>query len=88
MATMRAAFMGKWGRVPRLDLYQQMAIRQSKAHDWNAALWWSERGLAVYGEDAARKAAVEDLMKRRNQALASKAQSAAQAAPNPGCDDL
>jgi hypothetical protein len=70
MATMRAVFLGKWGKVPRLDLYRQMAIRQSKAHDWNAALWWSERGLAVYGEDAAREAAVEDLMKRRIQALA------------------
>jgi hypothetical protein len=77
MATMRAVFMSKWGKVPRLDLYRQMAIRQSKAHDWNAALWWSERGLAVYGEDAAREAAVEDLTKRRIHALANQSARAA-----------
>jgi hypothetical protein len=67
---MRAAFMAKWGMVPRLELYRQAAIRKAKQRDWEAVLYWAERGLAVYGDDAAREAAVEDLVKRRNQARA------------------
>lgn len=68
MDDMRAAFIEKWGRVPRLALYRQMAIRKSKAHDYNGAVWWAERGLLVYGDDGAQDAAVEDLIKRRNHA--------------------
>jgi hypothetical protein len=68
MDGMRSAFMNKWAQVPRLAVYRQMAIRKSKAHDYEAALWWTERGLAVYGGDAAREDAVEDLIRRRNQA--------------------
>lgn len=30
--------------------------------------WWAERGLALYGQRAARKEAVEDFIKRRNRA--------------------
>jgi hypothetical protein len=41
-----------------------MAIRQQKAHNYDQALWWAERGLAVYGGDCARPEAVEDLRKR------------------------
>jgi hypothetical protein len=63
-------FREKWGKVPLLDTYRQMAIRQQKARDWAAVVWWSERGLALYGDDAAREDAVEDLMKRRNRAKA------------------
>ena len=36
----------------------------------NSVVWWTERGLALYGNDAAREDAVEDLLKRRNRALA------------------
>jgi predicted Zn-ribbon and HTH transcriptional regulator len=64
------AFMAKWGKVPLLDMYRQMAIRQQKLKDWEACRWWSERGLALYGNNAAREEAVEDLLKRRNRALA------------------
>jgi HIRAN domain-containing protein len=70
MAVIRQAFMAKWGKVPLLDTYRQMAIRQQKKKDWPACVWWCERGLAVYGEDAAREEAVEDLLKRRNRARA------------------
>jgi hypothetical protein len=70
MDGMRAVFMEKWGRVPRLALYRQMAIRKSKVRDYDGELWWAERGLAVYGDDAVHEAAVEDLIKRRNQAHA------------------
>jgi hypothetical protein len=64
MDAIRAACIAKWGQVPVLELYRQMAIREQKAHDYPAALWWAERGLAVYGDDAARPEAVEDLRKR------------------------
>jgi hypothetical protein len=46
-----------------------MAIRQQKQKDWDACIWWVERGLALYGNNAAREDAVEDLLKRRNRAL-------------------
>ena len=64
------AFMAKWGKVPLLDTYRQMAIRQQKKKDWEACKWWAERGLALYGQRAAREEAVEDLIKRRNRAVA------------------
>lgn len=64
------AFMAKSGKVPLLETYRQMAIRQQKMKDWEACRWWTERGLALYGNNAAREEAVEDLLKRRNRALA------------------
>jgi Zinc finger found in FPG and IleRS len=45
-------------------------IRQEKQKDWEACRWWAERGLALYGNNAARGDAVEDLLNRRNRALA------------------
>jgi hypothetical protein len=68
METICQAFRAKWGKVPRLETYRQMAIRQQKKKDWQACLWWVERGLAMYGDTAAREDAVEDLLKRRNRA--------------------
>jgi len=65
-----AAFMAKWGKIPLLDTYRQMVIRQQKQKDWQACKWWAERGLTLYGQRAAREEAVEDLIKRRNRALA------------------
>jgi hypothetical protein len=70
MEAICAAFMAKWGKVPLLNTYRQMAIRQQKLKDWDACRWWAERGLALYGNSAAREEAVEDLLKRRNRALA------------------
>lgn len=69
METICEAFMAKWGKIPLLDTYRQMAVRQQKPGDWNACIWWAERGLALYGNNAAREDAVEDLLKRRNRAL-------------------
>lgn len=68
METICQAFSEKWGKVPLLETYRQMAIRQQKKKDWHACLWWAERGLALYGNAAAREDAVEDLLKRRNRA--------------------
>ena len=64
MDDIRQAFMTEWGQVPLLEMYRQMAIRQQKAADFEQALWWAERGIAVYGDDAARPEAVEDLQHR------------------------
>lgn len=59
-----AAFMAKWGKIPLLDTYRQMAIRQQKRKDWLACKWWAERGLALYGQQAAREGAVERMRLR------------------------
>jgi len=64
MQTIREAFISKWGMIPRLHTYKQMCIRLSKAKEFGHALWWAERGLAIYGENASRPDAVEDLRKR------------------------
>lgn len=64
MEPIRDALLVKWGSVPLLETYRQMAIRQQKAGDFVQALWWAERGLAIYGENAARPEAVDDLNKR------------------------
>jgi hypothetical protein len=70
MTTICAAFMTKWGKVPLLETYPQMAIRRQKQKDWEGCRWWAQRGLDLYGHNAAREEAVEDLLKRRNRAVA------------------
>ena len=50
--------------MPLLDTYRQMAVRQQKAKNWAEALHWAQRGLALYGDGAARPEAVDDLKKR------------------------
>lgn len=64
METLRQAFLAKWNVVPWLQTYRQMCVRKQKQGDWTGALWWAERGLAVYGEMAARPDAVADLEAR------------------------
>lgn len=64
MINIRVALIAKWGGVPFLEIYRQMAIRQQKAGDFRQALWWVERGIAIYGDDAVRPEAVTDLRKR------------------------
>lgn len=61
-------FRVRWGVIPTLELYRQMAIRQQKVGDWTASLWWAERGIVLYGDAPARVDAVEDLQKRANRA--------------------
>jgi hypothetical protein len=68
MVAICQAFLTKWGKIPLLETYRQMAIRQQKAKDWEAVIWWTERGLSLYGDNPAREEAVEDLLKRRNRA--------------------
>jgi len=64
MQAIREAFISKWGMIPWLHTYKQMCIHLSKVKEFEQALWWAERGLAVYGEHAGRPDAVEDLRKR------------------------
>jgi hypothetical protein len=64
MNGIRDALLTKFGEVPVLETYRQMAIRQQKVKDWQRAIWWAERGLALYGEQAARPESVDDLRKR------------------------
>lgn len=64
MQPIRDAFIAKWSMIPWLHTYKQMCIRLAKAKEFEQALWWAERGIAVYGENAGRPDAVEDLRKR------------------------
>lgn len=70
MGVIRSALLEKFGVVPVIEMYRQAAIRCQKDRDWNGMRFWAEHGLAVYGEQAARPEAVEDLGKRRAQAEA------------------
>lgn len=64
MNGIREALLVKFGKVPLLETYRQMAIRQQKAKKWPDAIWWAERGLALYAQNAARPEAVDDLERR------------------------
>ncbi len=64
MDRIRSACMNYWGKVPVLETYRQMAIRLQKQHEYGRALWWAERGIVLYGDDAARPEAVDDLRRR------------------------
>jgi hypothetical protein len=70
MGTIRPALLSKFGVIPLIDMYRQAAVRCQKARDWETAQAWAERGLTVYGADAARPEAVADLHKRREYANA------------------
>jgi hypothetical protein len=64
MVTIRPALLDKFGGIPVVDMYRQAAVRCQKTKNWQAALEWAERGLALYGADAVRPEIVEDLHKR------------------------
>jgi hypothetical protein len=64
MVTIRPALIEKLRGVPLIDMYRQAAVRCQKARNWETMRSWAERGLSVYGADAARPEAVADLQKR------------------------
>lgn len=64
MAMLRPALLNKFGVVPVIEMYRQASIRCQKAKRWQEAGEWAQRGLDVYGEQAARPEVVEDLHKR------------------------
>ena len=64
MDGIRQACISQWDHVPNLTTYRQMAIRQQKAKNFEQALWWAERGIALYGDKARWPEHVEDLRQR------------------------
>lgn len=61
---LRQALFDKFGVVPVIEMYRQAAIRCQKAKRWEDAREWARRGLDIFGDQAARREAVEDLHKR------------------------
>lgn len=66
MAQIRPALHAKFGALPLLDTYRQQGIRQQKAKNFERGLWWAERGLDLYGQDAWSADWTDDLRKRAN----------------------
>ncbi|MDH5422928.1 MAG: HIRAN domain-containing protein [Acidimicrobiia bacterium] len=64
MGSILPALVDKFGKVPMLETYRQMCIRQQKAGAWEAGLLWAERGIALYGSQAADPDWVADLADR------------------------
>lgn len=69
MGEIRAALFAKFGRLPILDTYRQAAVRCQKAGDWPGVQRWAERGLSMYGNDAAKPESIDDLRKRLAHAI-------------------
>jgi hypothetical protein len=83
MSVIRPALLLKFGAVPVIEMYRQAAIRAQKAKAWDDAQRWAERGIAVYGDQAARPEVVDDLRKRLAYAAAkmSRGDAPSRAAP-------
>lgn len=64
MDVIRPALYDKFKTVPLLSTYRQQAIRCQKARDLPRAIWWAERGLELYGRQAAQESWTLDLQKR------------------------
>lgn len=64
MVTIRPALLNKFGSMPLHETYKQQCIRQQKLKSYAQGLWWAERGLSIYGEDAHSKDWTDDLKKR------------------------
>ncbi len=64
MDAIRPVLVERFGGVPVLSTYRQMAIRRVKQGDPAAAAWWCRRGLKLYGTEALRRDAVDDLRDR------------------------
>jgi hypothetical protein len=64
MVMIRPALLAKFDVIPVVEMYRQAVIRCQKAKQWEAACEWAERGVGLYGDQAARPEVVEDLHKR------------------------
>lgn len=76
MEVIRPALLAAFGVVPLLLTYRQQCIRQQKAKAFHRALWWAERGLALYSTDAHSRDSTDDLQKRAVQYRTKLAQPA------------
>ena len=79
MDMIRPALLDKFGTIPLLETYKQQAIRQQKAREFESGVRWAERGIELYGDDAADPSWVQDLETR-----AVKLQAKATGANPPG----
>lgn len=61
MSVIRPALLTKFGYLPLLETYKQCTIRHAKAGQLDTALWWANRGVAIYGADAHDESWVNDL---------------------------
>jgi predicted Zn-ribbon and HTH transcriptional regulator len=75
MTSIRPALVDRFGAVPLIEMYRQAAIRYQKMKLWTAAREWAQRGINLYGDQAARPEAVEDLRHRVIYATAKLEQS-------------
>ena len=64
MTSIRPALVDEFGAVPLIEMYRQAAIRYQKLKLWTAAREWAQRGIDLYGDQAVRPEAVEDLRRR------------------------
>jgi hypothetical protein len=64
MGAIRPALIATFGGLPLLEVYKQSAIRHQKAHDWEKARWWAQRGLDVYGNEAIDVEVISGLQRR------------------------
>lgn len=64
MTSIRPALVNRFGAVPLIETYRQAAIRYQKMKLWTAAREWAQRGIDLYGDQAVRPEAVEDLRHR------------------------
>jgi hypothetical protein len=69
MVTLRPALVDKFARMPVIEMYRQASIRCEKAKQWEDARDWAQRGLDIYGDQAARPEVVDDLHKRLAHAM-------------------
>lgn len=70
IGSIRRALVERFGAVPVIELYRQASIRWAKVNHWAASQEWAQRGINVYGDQAARPEVVEDLRKRLAHAIA------------------
>ena len=64
MTSIRPALVDRFGAVPLIEMYRQATIRYQKMKLWTSAREWAQRGIDLYGDQAVRPEAVEDLRHR------------------------
>jgi hypothetical protein len=70
MGTICEALRQRLGVIPLLEVYRQVAIRQTRVRNWEAVRHCCDRGLYFYGPNPYRPEFADDLAKRREKALA------------------
>lgn len=82
MEAIRPLLVRQLGGVPALPTYKQAAILKQKERDFEGALWWAERGLAIYGSEGLRADATADLQERAGRYRRKIGRAGAEAGPS------